>query len=268
MARRIAIPGLINLLRVDDAREIRALDAESRVDRSLEPRGGLINRLRLRRIAQAFVVDGHLLPAFLRRDAPNRERERASLEARLNERVAAGTWSDDPAFATLVAGARGEVDEQALGVAAQGLLGRLFKPGYEADPASYEAACVLDRYPRVNALRALGWAWSGRLRHARQLLRERADGDGHAVHATAIALHNLVRTVQAMAALRADPSRRGRTRPAAMLAQCLAAPDTVLRLAREPLSTPAAPRRLQGGELILFRVQDCVRASGDTRLAF
>ena len=45
MAQRIRIPGLVDLLRVSDAEEIGALNAEPCIDRNFIARGPLINRL-------------------------------------------------------------------------------------------------------------------------------------------------------------------------------------------------------------------------------
>ncbi|MCL7940562.1 hypothetical protein M8009_09655 [Halomonas sp. ATCH28] len=267
MARRLSIPGLVNLLEVSDAREIRRLDAEPRLDRHLAPTGGLINRWRLARLRQAFEFDGEPLPALLARETEGRASRHAELGRRLDERAEASAWGRDPAFKTLVEAVAGQAEAESLGPAAQGLLGRLFRDDYRADAASYAAARLLDAYPRVNALRALGQRVTGRLRRARRLLAERAGNEPLALHATAIAVHNLVASLAAMRELAASSLAPGLTREA-VLGRCLRPPETLLRRVRMPLSTPCAPRRLEPDDLVVLRLADAARGSGDRELAF
>ncbi|PRY72290.1 hypothetical protein [Halomonas ventosae] len=267
MARRLSIPGLINLLEVSDAREIRQLDGEPRLDRHLAPGGGLINRWRLARLRQAFVFDGEPLPALLAREAQGRASRHAELGRRLDAYAEASAWHRDPAFKTLVEAVAGQAEAETLGPAAQGLLGRLFRDDYRADEASYAAARLLDAYPRINVLRALGQRVTGRLRHARRLLAERAGGEPLALHATGIAVHNLVASLAAMRELYATPQARGLSL-SAVLGRTLAAPETLLRRVRTPLSTPCAPRRLEPGDLVVLRLAVAARGSGDRELAF
>ncbi|MBB3189915.1 hypothetical protein [Halomonas cerina] len=267
MARRLSIPGLVNLLEVSDAREIRRLDAEPRLDRHLAPGGRLINRLRLARLRQAFLFDGQALPALLARAAEGREARHATLGRRLDEQAQAAAWRQDTAFEPLAAVVAGRAEAETLGPAAQGLLGRLFVDDYRADAASYAAARRLDAYPRVNALRALGQLLSGRLRRARRLLYARAQGDPLALHATGIAVHNLVASLTAMRALAATP--QAHSLPiSAVLGRCLSPPETLLRQVQAPLSTPCSPRRLTPGDLVVLRLAGAARASGDRDLAF
>lgn len=267
MARHLSIPGLVNLLKVSDAGEIRQLDAEPRLDRRLAPAGGLINRLRLARLRQAFLFDGQPLPALLAREAEGREARHTTLARRLDEQAQAAAWREDPAFEALVEAVAGQAEAETLGPAAQGLLGRLFVDDYRADAASYAAARRLDAYPRVNALRALGQLLSGRLRRARRLLVARAQGDPLALHATGIAVHNLVASLVAMRALAATPHAHSLTIPA-VLGRCLGPPEALLRQVQAPLSTPCSPRRLAPGDLVVLRLAGAVRASGDQDLAF
>ncbi|SDL04398.1 hypothetical protein SAMN05192555_102259 [Franzmannia pantelleriensis] len=267
MGRRLHIPGLISVLEVTDPREIRLLDEDSRLDRCLAPGGGLINRLRLARLRDAFVFDGEPLPALLARAAEGRESRHAELGRRLDEGAEAANWRQDPAFKTLVEGVAGQVDVEALGPAAQGLLGRQFHDDYRADEASFVAARRLNDYPRVNAFEALRQRLSGQLRRDRQLLQERAQGDPMTLHATSVAVHNLVGSLEAMRAL-AGTQRASDLPLAAVLGRCLSVPDTVLRQVLAPLSSPCSPRRLAPGDLVLLRLAEGVRTSGDRELAF
>ncbi|MDZ7852170.1 MAG: hypothetical protein U5L98_05830 [Halomonas sp.] len=267
MARRLNIPGLVNLLEVSDASEIRQLDAEPNIDRHLAPAGGLINRLRLARLRQAFVFDGEPLPALLARETQGRESRHAELGRRLDERAEAAAWRQDPDFKTLVEAVAGQAEAEALGPAAQGLLGRLFHDDYHADRESYTAARLLNAYPRINVLRALGQRVTGRLGRARRLLAERARGEPLALHATGIAVHNLVASLAAMRELAASPQAHGLSLPAVM-GRTLSAPETLVRRVRTPLSTPCAPRRLEPNDLVVLRLAEAARGSGDRDLAF
>ncbi|WP_416140041.1 hypothetical protein ACM26W_06610 [Halomonas sp. HK25] len=267
MARRVDVPGLISLLEVTDPQEIRLLDGDSRLDRSLAVSGGLINRLRLARLRGAFVFDGEPLPALLGREAQGREVRHAELGRRLDEGAEASSWRQDSAFTALVEGVAGQADAEALGPAAQGLLGRRFRDDYRADEATFAAARRLNDYPRMNALKALLQRLSGRLRRDRQLLHERAQGDPMTLHATSVAVHNLVGALEAMRALAGTPGASALSQ-AAVLGRCLSAPETLLRQVLAPLSTPCSPRRLVPGDLVLLRLAEGVRISGDQELAF
>ncbi|MDR5904280.1 hypothetical protein [Franzmannia qiaohouensis] len=267
MARRLHIPGLINVLEVTDPGEIRLLDGDSRLDRSLAPSGGVINRLRLARLRGAFVFDGEPLPALLGREAEGRESHHAELGRRLDEGAEAASWRQDTSFKTLLEGVAGQADIEALGPAAQGLLGRRFQDDYRADEATFAAARRLNDYPRVNALAAMRQRLSGQLRRDRQLLHERAQGDAMTLHATSVAVHNLVGALEAMRALVGTPGAASLPQ-AAVLGRCLSVPETLLRQVLVPLSTPCSPRRLVPGDLVLLRLAEGVRSSGDPGLAF
>jgi hypothetical protein len=267
VARRLHIPGLISLLEVTDPREIRLLDGDSRLDRSLAASGGLINRLRLARLRGAFVFDGEPLPALLGREAQGRASRHAELGRRLDACAEASSWRQDPAFEALVEGVAGQADAEALGPAAQGLLGRRFRDGYHADEATFAAARRLNDYPRINALKALLQRLSGRLRRDRQLLHDRAQGDPMTLHATSVAVHNLVGALEAMRSLAGTPGA-SHLPIEAVLGRCLSVPETLLRQVLAPLSTSCSPRRLVPGDLVLLRLAEGVRISGDQELAF
>lgn len=267
MARRLHVSGLISLLEVTDPQEIRLLDGDARLDRSLAPSGGVINRLRLARLRGAFVFDAEPLPALLGREAKGRESRHAELRRRMDEGAEAANWRQDPAFKTLVEVVAGQAEAEALGSAAQGLLGRRFHDDYRADEATFAAARRLNDYPRVNALKALLQRLSGQLRRDRRLLHDSARGDAMTLHATIVAVHNLVGSLEAMRALAGTPGASDLPL-AAVLGRCLSVPETLLRQVLAPLSTPCSPRRLVPGDLVLLRLAEGVRRSGDQELAF
>lgn len=264
MARRTAIPLLLDLTRVDAPAEIRMLDAHPSIDRTLDPRGGLINRYRLRRLRNLFHVDHRLMPAFLPRDDPARAPARDALAGRLDEVARTGAWDRD-AISRLAAFVRGEGHDQ--GPAAQDLLGRLFRDDYTADEETWAAALLLDDYIRTNPVRGLWLRLSGRVDRARWLLWRSAGQDPITIHATAIAVHNLVAALERMRALHVD-RERGSPSEDEVLARCLVAPSGILRQVQAPLNTPALDRTLPAGALVVYEIGKAVAASGDRSLAF
>ena len=267
MARRIGIPLLLDVVRVDDLREIRSLAADRRVDRAFGRSGRLLNRLLQGRILDQMRVNGCLLPAFLPRDHAARAAGQEALERRLASEDIRRRWNDGELDA-IAAYVRGEENEDALGPAVQQLVGRLFFPDYRADAESYAAARLVDAYPGAKPWRALWWRLSGRLGRARRQLWERAQNDGHAIHATTIAFHNIVFALKTMRELLADPVRGGRITEDNVVPQCLSAPPRLLRRSTDVFATPVLPRRMRRGALIVFELKDALAGYGDARDAF
>jgi hypothetical protein len=251
MGRSLRIPGLVDLIRVDVGADIRALADDSRLDRSFEPRGPLVNRLLIDRVRSVMRLDGMPLPSV----APRQDRARASAQEALRRRLdpAAGKplW-DDETIEGLAAVVRGYAGAPAFGPAAQQAVGRLFAVEYRGSSESWEAARVLDTAVHTrNPLQWIHLRMSGRLAQARRLLAALVNGDRAGVHATGIAVHNLVRGFERMRELWAAPGER--TRPAdEVVAQCLFAPPSVLRQATMPGATVAGDVR--AGTLVLLEL--------------
>jgi hypothetical protein len=103
-----------------------------------------------------------------------------------------------------------------------------------------------------NPLRAIFLQLSGRLRRSRQLLADLVKDDLAGVHATGIAVHNLVRGFERMRELWSDP--RWRSRPAdAVVEQCLFAPPNVLRQATMPGATIVG--EVRPGTLVMLELE-------------
>jgi hypothetical protein len=256
MGRSLRIPGLVDLIRVDTGADIRALADDSRLDRRFEPRGPLINRLLIDRVRSVMRLDGMPLPSV----APRQDRARASAQDALRRRLdpAAGkTLWDDETIAGLAAAVRGNAGAAAIGPAAQQAVGRLFAAEYRGNSESWEAARVLDTAVHTrNPLQWIHLRMSGRLGQARRLLAALVNGDRAGVHATGIAVHNLVRGFERMCELWAAPGER--TRPVDdVVAQCLFAPASVLRQATMPGATVAG--EVRAGTLVLLEL-DAARA--------
>lgn len=259
MARRLRIPGVVDMLRTDDPAEILALAADPRLDRRFEARGPLVNRLLAKRIRRVLSVEGVPLPPVAPRDEPGREEERARTEARTEEVLARGPC--DPALLLALAvevGARS--GPNAFGPLAQTAIGELFVPGYRASAETWRAARDLDAAVRdLNPFRSLARALSGRTGRARRLLTTRAQGNLIAVHATGIAVHNLVRAFGRMADLAARPGALARYAPEEAATICLEAPESVLRQAVAAGTTAAGFFR--PGTLVAFDLEAARAAS-------
>jgi hypothetical protein len=255
MARSMHIPGLVDIKKVDDKAEIAKLSLDQRLDRRFEPEGPLVNRFLMRRIRGALRVNGKPLPAVAPRHDAARVASQAALRQRLDPAGGSPLW-DEATVAGLVAAVRGEEGAPEIGPSAQQAVGRLFAPDYVGDRASFKAARDLDDAVRTrNPLRALQLHITGRLRRSRKLLSRRVNGDLAGVHATGIAVHNLVRGFTTMREL----WRKGSLRPSAdeAVGRCLFAPQTVVRQATGRGGTLAGDVR--PGTLVLYEL-DAIRA--------
>ena len=231
MARPLRIPFLVDLLRTSDPSEIRSLGGDTRLDRRLEPRGPLVNRILTSRIRSVLAVDGVPLPSVAPRGDAARGRDQAALAQKLDA-AAAQEISDVATLEQLASVVRGERSTEAIGPAVQQAIGRLFEADYQATPESWRAAQVLDEAVRTrNPVKSIVWGITGRIERAQQLLSHLVRGDRAGVHATGIAIHNLVRGIERMRELWSQGRARDQLSNDAVIAHCLVAPSSVLRQA-------------------------------------
>ncbi|MGH6910893.1 MAG: hypothetical protein ACREE0_20605 [Phenylobacterium sp.] len=249
MSGRIRIPGVIDVIRLEEPAAIHALSEDPRLDRKFEPKGPLINRILAGRIRSILRVGGHPLPAVAPRDQPDRARLQAELEHRLQD-AELGTPQQRRTLADYV---RGRLGEAVLGPTAQAAVGGLFAPGYEASPARWKAARTLDAAPRsFNPLQRIAWALTGAVGRARKTLAEPVHNDPAAVHATGIAVHNLVRGLKIMRGVWGEPHAIGTLPVEAVVSRCAVAPANVLRQWSERASTVHG--EVEPGVLTIFRL--------------
>jgi hypothetical protein len=226
---RLRIPGLIDLLRVSDPELIADLAEDRRLDREYLSRGPLLNRIVTGRIRKVLSLNGRPLPSVAPRGTERPTAAQAGLEARLTP-IAATLGPTDPSVQALARYVRGEGPAAAAGPLAQEAVGRLFAPDFKGDRESWAAAQVLDQAPRTfNLFLLLKWSLTGAVAKAKRLLEEKVGRDPSGVHGVGIAVHNFVPAFSRMRALWADPSARGRLTPEAAAAQCLVAPQQVVR---------------------------------------
>ena len=261
---RLAIPGLVDLLSVDDARSIAELNDDPRIDRDYVPRGPLLNRMILGGVRRALQFDGHPLPPVSPRGDAERRALQSATEARLDPLAGQIAPQD---LAPLAAYVRGEGRNGDAGPLLQNVVGRLFDPDYAADATSWAAARVLDAAPRnFNPLRALLWALTGRVARARDELGRRVGGSTVGIHATGIAIHNMVTSLERMRALRRDRKQAALLSTSAVVARVMAAPKQVLR-------QPTAPGLSSAGAfgtdtLVLLKLDAANTANPDAASVF
>jgi hypothetical protein len=267
MTRRLRIPGLVDLIRIDDPAAIAAASADVRLDRDFAGRGPLVNRWIARRIRRSLRTPSAPLPSVSPRNYPDRAERQAALQSRLCALVSEGAVASGH-VEDLAAYVRGERPESALGPLVQEAIGRLFADGYDATDRSWRAACVLDAAPRnMNPLRALWWAVTGAVGRSRRILSKAAEGDDPAgVHATAVAVHSLVRSVNAMRQLWLEPGVRDRISADAAVVRSLRAPESVPRRWSVPASTVWG--NLPAGALVLFELDAARKRNPDATVTF
>ena len=230
---RLHIPALVDLLPVKDPAQIAQIADDARLDRDYAPGGPLLNRIILSRIRKDLVWHGAPVPPVAPRGLVRPLQAQAELEARLNE-VAAALANDDSALKGLAAYVRGDGPASDAGPLAQQAVGRLFDPGYQADDASWQAALTLDAAPRsFNPFQIVWWALTGAVPKARELLADKVGGDPSGIHGTGVAVHNIVAGLQQMRKLWTDAPSRRRLPSAGAAAQCLVAPQQVIRQPRK-----------------------------------
>jgi hypothetical protein len=252
MGRSLRIPGLIDLIRTDVGSDIRGLAADGRLDRRFEARGPLLNRVILQGVRSVLQVDGVPLPSVAPRGDVRRAAAQDTLRRRLDPASGMPLW-DEETIHGLVGALRGSSGAPALGPATQHAVGRLFVSDYLSSSKSWGAALVLNTAAQTrNPFRRLFLHLSGRLRRARQLLADLVNGDLAGVHATGIAVHNLVRGFERMRELWNEPRWRVRSATDAVVVQCLFAPPSVLRQATMSGSTVAG--NVRAGTLVVMQL--------------
>ena len=159
---------------------------------------------------------------------------------------------------------RAHKDAPKLELAVQGAVGRLFATDYHATRESWAAAQLLDKAAHsMNPLAAIYWRLTGQIRWAQRLLADKVHNDRAGVHATGIAIHNLVRGFALMRALLAstNPPARGE-----VVAQCLKAPESVLRQA-----VPKSPTGIDGiqpGTLVVLDLNEAQQRDASPEIVF
>ncbi|MGH6835626.1 MAG: hypothetical protein ACREC9_08770 [Methylocella sp.] len=252
MAQRIQVPWLVDLVLVADPSEIRALNEEPRLDRRFLPRGPLVNRLIAGRIRRWFQIKGQPLPSLAARGDQVRAERQWELAVALDPAGGRALWSDQQ-LDKLASFVRGVGTYDGAAITVQEIVGRLFDPLYAADPESWKAARLIDRFREGFSPVQILWQITGRLRRARALLVERAKQNRWAMHGTAIGMHGIVQALERMRQLRAraDATSLG---DAAVLGRCLAPPKQVPRTVEASLESPFAAGEMRPGAIVILKL--------------
>lgn len=267
MSTRLRLPPLLDLVVVDDPGEMDWLEREPAITRELSRSGGWLHRLLHARIYRTLMVSAEPLPVFSGREDGERAVQQDKLEFRLSTPGTAPPLDRD-AMRVLARYVAGAGSDEPVGVAVQHVVGRMFVPGYAATPESYAAARLLAAWPTADPVRAFWWCWSGRLARSRQLLWGLAESDPQCIHATTLAIHNLVEALDRMRGRLKDARRRDVTAPEDAAAASLVAPRMLLRSCSSPVQAPFLKDPLLPGTLILFRLGKMHAGTADDGLAF
>lgn len=266
MTRRLRIPGIVDLVRTDDPAMIAAASADARLDRDFAGGGPLINRWIAGRIRRSLRTPTAPLPSVSPRDYPERAERQEALQCRLRKLVVEGAVAPDH-IEELAAYVRGERPERVVGPLVQTAVGSLFADGYMATATTWRAACTMDAAPRnMNPLRGLWWAITGAVGRAQRVLAKAVGDDPAGVHATAIAVHSLVRSMRAMRKLWLEPGVLDRISADAAVTRSLRAPESVPRRWSAPASTVLG--NLPAGALTLLELDAARNRNPDADVTF
>ena len=265
MAFTITIPGIIRLAVVKTPAELRAVNDASTVHRSLSGLGGLANRSVAAKLAVFRTPDGDIWPAFRDRLDPLRATRQAALEAALSN-VEVLRRRIAPEIAELGSYVRNGKVHRSTGVIVQQAVGRLFFADYAATEESYDAACTLQTWSSAWPLRAFWIRRSGALQASLDRIMDLSRGDMACAHATALAMGNIVRSIELMRSLAGQGDNLAKVEPQGALARTLRAPAHVVREVHDGGS--AGPFRLRARSLVLLAVESARQQSPDPGFAF
>jgi len=265
VAFTINIPGIIRLVAVKTPDEVLAVNDASMVERSLSGRGGLVNRSVAAKLAVFRTADGDIWPAFRDRLDPLRASHQSAFEAALSN-VGPLLRRIAPEIAELGGYVRDGAAHRSTGVIVQQAVGRLFFADYAASEESYDAARTLQAWLSAGPLRAFWIRRSGALQASLDRIMDFSRGDMACAHATALAMDNIVRSIELMRRLARHGDNLAKIGPQDALAHTLRAPARVVREARD--GGRAGPVRLRARSLVLLAVESARRQRPDPGFAF
>jgi hypothetical protein len=252
MAFRVYIPGICRLVFVRTPHEVCAVNDAAVTTRSLSGRGGLVNRAVAARLRVFRTPAGDLWPAFRDRLDPLRAEHQGEVEATLGDvrdllaRLA-------PEIAALAVYVRSGRSLRSPGIVVQQAVGRMFFPDYTASEESYDAARTLQTWLSVGPLRAWRLKRSGALQAALDQITALARGNTSCAHATALAIENIVRSIELMRKLALSGDNLQALGPQDAVARTLRAPARVIREVRD--GARIGNVRLRARSLVLLGIE-------------
>ena len=268
MPRRISIPFILDIVFIDDAAQMSELNGQWHISRELSGSGGLVARAIHSRIYRTLRVGETPLPVFTAREYPGRESRQKQLELELDDLAAGGLALQRRDIQKLADYVTGKARDVNVGAAVQQIVGRLFEAGYAATQESYEDAKIIDEWPRCNPLRALRLRWTGRLSQAKERIWRKGHQDTHFIHATAIAMHNIVAAIENMGRLMEKTQGQIEMSAEEVVRRCLVAPPRLLRQCMEETRLPFLKKQLRKGTLVIFELKKIHQAVGRNGPAF
>ena len=260
---RVRIPGLLDVVVVSEPKQIEELNQHPTVTRNINAGSGLLHRIVANRLLSDLSFHGKLLPVFL----PREDLERARRQKHLDNQLEDLRGAPGPESAEIAAYVSGVKDALEIGVQVQQWCGKLFLAHYRATRESYEAGKLIAGWASAPPWRTLFDKLSGKLDRAKELLSEAAEGDPHVIHATAIGMENITKTVRKLRRAAYDPEKQ-RLSPDDILRECLAAPPAVLRTCTDQVRVSFLAEPLDSRSLIVFLVAKAYTSSGDLDVAF
>ena len=265
MGRLLRVPFLIDLVRTADPAEIQAFVKDDRLDRNFSGGGPLLNRILTGKVRNVLAVKGMPLPSVAPRGDKERARTQAELQAQLD--AAAARIVNDDSVTELARAVRRFEDAAILEHAVQQTVGRLFAKDYRATEQSWAAAQLLDKAVHsMDPLAAMWWRITGRIARAQDLLAEMVHQDRAGVHATGIAVHNLVCGFKTMRDLFAHPNAPDPAAGHSVVARCLKAPESALREASAEASSGSD--ELRPGTLVVLDLKAAQQHDGGPKIVF
>ena len=262
---RITIPGIVRLAWLSDPDEVVAANASGVVQRSLSGLGGLVQRSIAAKLAVFRKSDGDIWPAFrdradrLRSDRQKELENALAKTQSLLKRVAPET---DALAAYVRTGSTNRPPE----IIVQQMVGRLFFRDYAASEESYDAACALQTWVSGGPIKSYLLKLSGELERSLDLIVTLARGDTSCAHATAIAMHNLVDTIERMRRLARARGNLQKLSPQEAIASTLHAPKQVVRETRD--AGRVCGMHLGARTLVVLRLECARRQKPDAGIEF
>lgn len=261
--KKIHIPGLVDVIKLNNPKDIMRLAASDTVDRKFLSGGPLLNRFMLGGILSTLSWQGARFPTVSAREAGSRAVAQNQLWQRLDAMAPELRCAPD-SLEPLANWLRGENHDHHVGQLVQQVIGSAFVSGYTASPESWAAAMTMAMaLAPGNTLTKLGWMLNGRVRRAKALLANLVNNDTSAMHATGVAIHNIVKGMVQMRALyRSEPTLA----PPEAARHCLFAPAAVLR---QPVSEgsingcPFSPKTL-----IVLELEKARQTADDEAMIF
>ncbi|MEL6523487.1 MAG: hypothetical protein AAFQ66_21110 [Pseudomonadota bacterium] len=249
------IPGLVDVLTVEEPEEIRRLSEHPALDRVAEG-GPLAVRLLRTRLARTLRSPDGPLPSAMPRDSAEREKLRKDLFAQLADPDLAERLEEPVAkAAAYVSGKPGRA-----GPLAQTLFGKVFVPGFVATDSSWNAAQVIGRAAGAPTPISMWEAITGQRTAAQATLSQVMKGDRNGVHAIGVAVHNFVLTLERLRRL--DKS----TGTEEALAKSILAPERVARSG--VISAETVAGGVRKSTFVLLSTRKAATKTLDRRLAF